>query len=242
MTCPWVESTSPYVTKWPTVLHVNSASSVLLALTCMPDFLIDITNVLHWFTSDVRVLIFWPFSKTCNSGWIWCYSKYSTDRCWSVTVFTATVATATIAATIAATATTAVATASAAAADGDTCITACTTSSSSSSIISSSDTLQWRQNEYDVVSGHHLHDCLLNRLFGRRWKKHQSSVSLAFVRGIRRGPVNSPHKGPVTRKMYPFDDVIMMKPMCVRVHARAFVCSGPNRQECLCHSICGPWT
>ena len=39
--------------------------------------------------------------------------------------------------------------------------------------------------------------------------KHQSSASLAFVRGIHRGPVNSPHKGPVTRKMFPFDDVIM---------------------------------
>ena len=39
--------------------------------------------------------------------------------------------------------------------------------------------------------------------------KHQSSASLAFVRGIHRGPVNSPHKWPVTRKMLPFDDVIM---------------------------------
>ena len=39
--------------------------------------------------------------------------------------------------------------------------------------------------------------------------KHQSSASLAFVRGIHRGPVISPHKGPVTRKMLPFDDVIM---------------------------------
>ena len=39
--------------------------------------------------------------------------------------------------------------------------------------------------------------------------KHQSSVSLAFVWGIHRGPVNSPHKEPVTRKMFPFDDVIM---------------------------------
>ena len=36
-------------------------------------------------------------------------------------------------------------------------------------------------------------------------KKHQSSASLAFVRGIHRGP----HKWPVTRKMFPFDDVIM---------------------------------
>ena len=41
-------------------------------------------------------------------------------------------------------------------------------------------------------------------------RKHQSSVSLAFVRGIHRGPVNSPHKWPVTWKMFPFDDVIMI--------------------------------
>ena len=43
-------------------------------------------------------------------------------------------------------------------------------------------------------------------------KKHQSSASLAFVRGIHRGPVNSPHKWPVTRKMFPFDGVIMLVP------------------------------
>ena len=40
-------------------------------------------------------------------------------------------------------------------------------------------------------------------------RKHQSSASLAFVKGIHQWPVNSPHKGPVTRKMFPFDDVIM---------------------------------
>ena len=40
-------------------------------------------------------------------------------------------------------------------------------------------------------------------------RKHQSSVSLAFVRGIHRWPVNSPHKRPVTQKKFPFDDVIM---------------------------------
>ena len=40
-------------------------------------------------------------------------------------------------------------------------------------------------------------------------RKHQSSASLAFVRGFHRGPVNSPRKWPVTRKMFPFDDVIM---------------------------------
>ena len=41
-------------------------------------------------------------------------------------------------------------------------------------------------------------------------RKHQSAASLAFVWGIHRGPVNSPHKLPVTRKMFPFDDVIML--------------------------------
>ena len=40
-------------------------------------------------------------------------------------------------------------------------------------------------------------------------RKHQSSASLAFVRVIHRWPVNSPHKWPVTREMFPFDDVIM---------------------------------
>ena len=40
-------------------------------------------------------------------------------------------------------------------------------------------------------------------------RKHQCSASMAFVRGIHREPVNSPHKWPVTRKMFPFDDVIM---------------------------------
>ena len=46
--------------------------------------------------------------------------------------------------------------------------------------------------------------------WGSDQSKHQSSASLAFVRGIHRGPLNSPHKWPVTRKMFPFDDVIMV--------------------------------
>ena len=43
---------------------------------------------------------------------------------------------------------------------------------------------------------------------GADQRKRQSSASLAFVRGIHRWPVNSPHKGPVTRKMFLFDDVM----------------------------------
>ena len=50
-------------------------------------------------------------------------------------------------------------------------------------------------------------------------RKHQSSASLAFVRVIHRGPVNSPHKWPVTRKMFPFDDVIMTI-CCIQVQKR----------------------
>ena len=41
-------------------------------------------------------------------------------------------------------------------------------------------------------------------------RTHRSPASLAFVRGIHRWPVNSTHKGPVTRKMFPFNDIIML--------------------------------
>ena len=45
---------------------------------------------------------------------------------------------------------------------------------------------------------------------GDNQRKHQSSASLAFVRGNHRGPVNFPYKGPVTLQMFPFDDNIMV--------------------------------
>ena len=69
--------------------------------------------------------------------------------------------------------------------------------------------LQWSHIGRDGTSNHQPHNCLLKRLFRRRYIKHQNSASLAFVRGIHRWPVNSPHKWPVTRKMFPIDDVIM---------------------------------
>ena len=46
---------------------------------------------------------------------------------------------------------------------------------------------------------------------GADQRKHQSSASLAFVKGIHRWPVNSPHKGPVTRNMFPLHNVIMIE-------------------------------
>ena len=51
-------------------------------------------------------------------------------------------------------------------------------------------------------------------------RKYQSSASLAFVREIHRGPVISPHKWPVTRKMFPFDDVIMPWPFILHDNPR----------------------
>ena len=69
--------------------------------------------------------------------------------------------------------------------------------------------LQWCHDERDGVSNHQPHDCLLNRLFRRRSKEASKLRVTGLFRGIHRWPVNSPHKGPVARKMFPFDDVIM---------------------------------
>ena len=52
---------------------------------------------------------------------------------------------------------------------------------------------------------------------GADQRKYQSSASLAFVRGIHRWPVDSPHKGPVTQKMFPFDDI-----MCAQILPKLF--------------------
>ena len=70
--------------------------------------------------------------------------------------------------------------------------------------------LWWRHNDHDSVSNHQPHECLLNRLFGRRSKKTSKLRVTGLCVGNSPGPVNSPHKGPVTRKMIPFDDVIML--------------------------------
>ena len=91
-------------------------------------------------------------------------------------------------------------------------------------------TIQWNLNQNDNIlfreSALHYNDVTMNTMAsqitsrtivystvysGADQRKHQSSASLAFVRVIHRGPVNSPHKRPVTRKMFPFDDVIMWK-------------------------------
>ena len=74
---------------------------------------------------------------------------------------------------------------------------------------SSSTALRWRHNDHAGVSNHQPHGCLLNRLFRCRWKKTSKLRVTGLCAGNSPGPGNSPHKGPVTRKMFPFDDVIM---------------------------------
>ena len=69
--------------------------------------------------------------------------------------------------------------------------------------------LHWRHHGHNSVSNHQPHDFYSTVYSDTDQRKYQSSASLAFVRGIHRRPVNSPHKWPVTRKMFPFDDVIM---------------------------------
>ena len=61
-------------------------------------------------------------------------------------------------------------------------------------------------------------------------RKHQSSPSLATVRGLHRRPVNYPHKGQVTRKIFPFNDVIMFFlivcffPFCCLICNQSILC------------------
>ena len=69
--------------------------------------------------------------------------------------------------------------------------------------------LRWRHNGRDSVSHHQPHDCLLNRLFRHRSKKTSKLRVTGLCAGNLPGPVNSPHKWPVTRKMFPLDDVII---------------------------------
>ena len=69
--------------------------------------------------------------------------------------------------------------------------------------------LRWRHNGRDGVSNHQPHHCLLNRLFRRKSKKTPKLRVIGLCARIHREPVNCPHKWPVTRKMFPFHDVII---------------------------------
>ena len=66
-------------------------------------------------------------------------------------------------------------------------------------------------------------------------RKHQSSASLAFV-----WPVNSPHKWPVTRKMFPFDDVIIQNAYLV-VYGFKIFCEISKGTFEISHKIWNPY-
>ena len=72
-----------------------------------------------------------------------------------------------------------------------------------------SSTLQWRHNERDGVSNRQPPDFLLNRLFRHRSKKTWKLRDTGLCEGNSPVTVNCPYKGPVTRKMFLLDDVIM---------------------------------
>ena len=76
-------------------------------------------------------------------------------------------------------------------------------------LITENNSSQWHHNGRDGVSNHQTHHCLPNLYSGADQRKQQSSASLAFVQGIHWSPVNTLHKWPVTRKMFPFDAIIM---------------------------------
>ena len=70
---------------------------------------------------------------------------------------------------------------------------------------------------------------------GADQRKHQSSAApLAFVRGIHWWPVNSPHKRPVTRKIFPFDGIIMIK----EVYLTLNVYIESNHSKTSKHKLC----
>ena len=82
-------------------------------------------------------------------------------------------------------------------------------------------TLHWSHSDHDDVSNHQPHGCLLNRLFGRRSKKTSKLFVTGLCAGNSPGPVNSPHKGSVTRKMFPFEDVTMINGAVMGQHTEA---------------------
>ena len=71
--------------------------------------------------------------------------------------------------------------------------------------------LHWRHNGRNGVSITNLTSVYWTVCSGEDQRKHQISASLAFVWGIHRWPVNYSHKWTIARKMFPLDDITMMK-------------------------------
>ena len=97
--------------------------------------------------------------------------------------------------------------------------------------------LQWRHNEHDGVSNHQHCDCLFNHLFRCRSKK----TSKLRVAGLCSGnsPVAHPQM-PVTRKMFPFGDVIMCKEQRDPHYGMQYVPSASSKTTCFVCLKLGP--
>ena len=93
-------------------------------------------------------------------------------------------------------------------------------------MLSNAFSIQWRHNERDGVSNHQPCYCLLNRLFRRRSKKTSNLRVTGLCAGNSSVTVEFPTQRPVTRKQFPFDDVIMswekIFPCCFKFHRRLF--------------------
>ena len=98
-------------------------------------------------------------------------------------------------------------------------------------------TILWRQNERDDVSNHRRLECLHNVCSGADQRKHKSSGLLAFVSGIHRWPEDSPYKRPVTRKMFPLDDVIMIRQPAYDVGEVCLVISTSRHHAITTHTV-----
>ena len=90
--------------------------------------------------------------------------------------------------------------------------------------------LQWRYNGRDNDSNHQPHDCLPNRLFRRRSKKTSKLRVTGLCAGNSPGTGESPHKWPVTRKRFPFDDVIR-----INTHESIMNCKYDQPKQHLMH-------
>ena len=106
-------------------------------------------------------------------------------------------------------------------------------------------TLQWRHNDRDGVLNHRLLHCWLNCRFKRRSKNLQSSVSLAFVRGIHQWPVNSPRIRPTTPKSFHWMTSLCMSSPIVKgigTWSMKFIFgTNWNLPFCSCHCNCNKW-
>ena len=90
--------------------------------------------------------------------------------------------------------------------------------------------LQWRHSERDGVLNHRRLDCLLNCLFGCRSKKTRKLCVTVIGEGNPPVTGGFPHKGPVTWKLFPFDDVIMNQYHSVLVHWHWVIAPVPAKQ------------